>query len=268
MLHYRTHVLSPGHEWVVFVHGAGGSSTIWYPQLRAFRRHFNLLLVDLRGHGESQGPGFAAFTDPYTFDRVSRDVLEVLDHLRIPRAHFVGVSLGTILIRHIGELAPERVTSMVLGGAVTRLNLRSRVLMRAANTVKRVVPFMWMYRAAAWVVLPRRRHRRSRLLFVNEAKKLARREFLRWFRLTCEVTPLLRLFEEKETAVPTLYLMGDEDYMFLPPVRRLAERHQSARLRVIPRSGHVCNVDQPEAFNRLAIDFIHHAGARPAEGTA
>ncbi|HEU4452974.1 MAG TPA: alpha/beta hydrolase [Longimicrobium sp.] len=264
MLHYRTHVISPDHEWVVFVHGAGGSSSIWHLQVRAFRRHFNVLLVDLRGHGESQGPHFEAFTDPYTFESVSRDVLEVLDHLEIRQAHFVGISLGTILIRTLGEIAPERVKSMILGGAITRLDASRRFLVWSGDRLKRLVPFLWLYRLFAWIIMPRRRHRESRMLFVNEARKLARKEFLRWFHLTLEINPLLRFFEEKEVPIPTLYLMGDEDHIFLPPVRRLAARHRSSELEVLERSGHVCNVDRADLFNRTAIDFIHRISGHPS----
>jgi pimeloyl-ACP methyl ester carboxylesterase len=50
--------------------------------------------------------------------------------------------------------------------------------------------------------------------------------------------------------------MGDEDYMFLPPVKLLVRKHQSATLKIILNSGHVCNVDQPDEFNRLSIAFI------------
>jgi pimeloyl-ACP methyl ester carboxylesterase len=266
MLHHKTFVLGPDHEWVVFVHGAGGSSSIWYRQLREFRKHFNLLLIDLRGHGASQPRGpEGGSPEPYTFREVSAEILEVMDHLEIRSAHFVGISLGTILIRTLGEMAPERIRTMVLGGAITRLNLRSRFLVRAGTAVRRFVPFMWLYRLFAWIIMPKRRHRESRLLFVNEARKVARKEFLRWWRLTAEVNPLLRFFEEKEIPVPTLYLMGDEDHMFLPPVRRIAARHRHSLLRVLANSGHVCNVDQAEAFNRHAIDFMQ---GRLAPGAA
>ncbi|HEX2190171.1 MAG TPA: alpha/beta hydrolase [Longimicrobiaceae bacterium] len=256
MLHHKTFVLGPDHEWVVFVHGAGGSSSIWYRQLREFRKHFNLLLVDLRGHGSSQPRLEARDLEPYTFREVSAEILEVMDHLGIRSAHFVGISLGTILIRTLWEIAPERIRSMVLGGAITRLTLRSRFLVRVGTAVRRLVPFLWLYRLFAWIIMPRPRHRESRLLFVNEARKVARKEFLRWWRLTQEVNPLLRFFEEKELPVPTLYLMGEEDHMFLPPVRHIVSRHRHSLLRVIRDSGHVCNVDQPEAFNRLAVSFM------------
>jgi pimeloyl-ACP methyl ester carboxylesterase len=258
MLHHRTYMLGPEHEWVVFVHGAGGSSSIWFRQLREFRRHFNVLLVDLRGHGASQAPAHLWSTsEEYTFELVSREILEVMDHLEIASAHFVGISLGCILIRQLAESAPDRVRSMVLGGAVTRLDFRSRFLVRAGDWVKPLVPFMWLYRLFAWVIMPKRRHQESRSLFVNEAKKLAQKEFMRWWRLTCDVTPLLRLFEEREIPIPTLYVMGEEDHMFLPPVRRITQRHRGyTRLRVVPDSGHVVNVDQADLFNRLTIGFL------------
>ena len=260
MLHYRKHVLSPDHEWVVFVHGAGGSSSIWYRQVREFRKHFNVMLVDLRGHGDSQPPMLKAFEGEYTFNDLAAEIVEVLDDAGVRQAHFVGISLGCILIRILGEIAPERVKSMVMGGAIIRLNLRSRVLVGLGNAFKRVIPFMWLYRLFAWVIMPRRRHRESRSLFVSQAKKLCQKEFIRWFRLTYGVNPLLRLFEDRELPIPTLYLMGDEDYMFLPPVARMVERHtRFTRLEVIPESGHVVNVDRPELFNELSIGFIRQA---------
>lgn len=258
MLHYRKYEREPGDEWVVFVHGAGGSSSIWYKQIRDFREHFNVLLIDLRGHGDSPKPANPA--EPYTFEEVSREILEVMDHLRIPAAHFVGISLGTILIRSVGEQAPERVRSMIMGGAVTRLNLRSRVLVWLGNAVKRFVPYMWLYRLFAWIIMPKARHKQSRLLFVREAKRLAQKEFMRWWRLTNEVNPLLRFFEEKELPIPTLYLMGEEDHMFLPPVRHLVARHRHSILRVLEDSGHVVNVDRADLFNGLSIQFIKGGG--------
>lgn len=256
MLHYRTHVLGPDRDWVVLVHGAGGSSTIWFRQLRAYRERFNVLLVDLRGHGESAKVSDGRERGPYTFEAVSRDVLDVLDDAGIASAHFVGISLGCLIIRTIAELAPERVKSMVLGGAVVRLNLRSRALVLLGNLLKRVIPFMWLYRIYAWILLPRAGHRESRTIFVREAQKLARKEFLRWFRLTMELSPVLRLFEERDTGIPTLYLMGEEDHMFLPAARRLAERHRNAVLHVIEKCGHVCNIEKSAPFNRVSIAFM------------
>ncbi len=265
MLHHRIHQRAPDADWVVLVHGAGGSSSIWFRQIRAYRGEFNVLLVDLRGHGSSAG-GEERGRDEghYTFEEVSRDILEVMDHRGIERAHFVGVSLGCLIIRTLAEIAPERVRSMVMGGAIARLGLRSRALVVFGNLFKRVVPFMWLYRLYAWILLPRRGHRESRLIFIREAKKLARAEFLRWFRLTMELPPVLRLFEERDVGIPTLYIMGDQDHMFLPAARNLAAKHRHTALRVIERCGHVCNIERPALFNRFSIEFLRD----PAGATA
>ncbi|NTV15817.1 MAG: alpha/beta hydrolase [Chlorobiaceae bacterium] len=257
MLHYKTYELDdPEAPWVVFVHGAGGSSSIWFLQIKEFIKHFNVLLVDLRGHGKSKGIVFSKEKRHYDFENITLDILEVLDFLNIRKAHFIGISLGTILVRNLSELDPDRVSSMVMGGAIIRLNIRAKLLVALGNMFKRFVPYMWLYRFFAWIIMPRERHKKSRLLFVNEAKKVAQKEFMRWFRLTNTLTPLLKYFEEKDTAIPTLYLMGDEDHMFLPAVRYIITRHTNSWLEVITNSGHVCNVDQPKEFNTRAISFL------------
>lgn len=257
MLYYKKHELGPAADWVVFVHGAGGSSSIWYKQIRAYTAHFNVLLVDLRGHGKSQDHLQQRHPGTYSFEEISREIIEVLDHEGIDRAHFIGISLGSLIIRVLGEVAPERVKSAVLGGAIVRLDVRSRFLVGVGNLFKRVMPYLWLYSLFAWIIMPRKRHMESRLLFIGEARKVCQKEFLRWFKMTYDLNPLLRFYREKELAAPTLYVMGEEDHLFLAPVRALVSRHRNSRLEVVAHSGHVVNVDQPEAFNTLSIAFLH-----------
>lgn len=256
LLYHKKHELAPDKDWVVFIHGAGGSSSIWYRQLRVFKQHFNILLVDLRGHGKSQHFFEAYMKNDYTFADISEDVVEVMKHNGVASAHFVGISLASIIIRSIAERHPERIKSMTLGGAVIRLNVRSKILMNIGNRIKRFVPYMWIYSLFAWVIMPRKRHKKSRLLFINEAKRLCQKEFIRWYQLTSEVNPLLRYFTEKEVPIPTLYLMGEEDHMFLPQVKNLVKQHSFATLQIISNSGHVVNIDQPDIFNEQSIRFI------------
>lgn len=257
MLYYKTYQHPTSTEWVTFVHGAGGSSSIWYKQIKSFKDEFNVLLIDLRGHGKSQEMFERYFKNEYNFENISRDILDVLDHLDIQKSHFVGISLGTILMRSISDIAPERVSSLIMGGAVTRLNIRSKFLVAVGNFAKRLLPFMWLYRLFAWIIMPRKRNQESRILFANQAKKLCQKEFIRWFNLTYKLNPLLKYFNEIDTGLPTLYLMGDEDYMFLPQVMKLVKKQSNALLQIVPDSGHVCNVEQPDFFNRNAIHFIY-----------
>lgn len=255
-LFYKTYRKGPDAPWVTLVHGVGGSSIIWFKQIRDFSKHFNVLVVDLRGHGRSRDLFTAYMGRDYTFEDISMDVLDVMDHLDIQKSHFVGVSLGTILIRVIAELDPDRVQSMVLAGAITRLNIRSRFLVWVAKVFKPIIPFMWLYRLLARILMPSKRHKESRYLFIKEAQKIYRREINRWFKLLRDVNPLLQYQQEQNPSISTLYLMGDEDHLFLQPVRELVRHNDMASLITISNSGHVCNVDQPIDFNRHTIDFI------------
>lgn len=257
-LFYKTFLHTPEAPWVTLIHGVGGSSAIWFKQIRDFSKHFNVLMVDLRGHGKSRDLFEAYMGRSYTFEDISRDVLDVLDHLGIRQSHFIGISLGTILIRVIAELDPSRVQSMILAGAITRLNIRSQFLVFIAKVFKPVIPFMWLYRLFARILMPNANHKESRNLFIKEARKLYRREINRWFKLLRDVNPLLKFHNEQNPDIATLYLMGDEDHLFLQPVRALVSNNRMAMLQTIPDSGHVCNVDQPDIFNRYAIEFIRN----------
>ena len=256
MLNYAIYRNKESQQWVTFIHGAGGSSTIWFKQIKAFSRFFNLLLIDLRGHGKSKHHMLDLTNSIYTFDAIAADIIEVLDHEKIKSSHFMGISLGTILIRTIAEKSPARVNSMIMGGAILKFNFKSRLLMRFGNATKSILPYMWLYKILAFIIMPKHNHKESRLLFIREAKKLYQKEFIRWFKLTSEVIPLLKVFRQKQIKVPTLYVMGEQDYMFLPAVRKVVEQHQRSQLQVIPNCGHVVNVEHPQQFNQLCLHFL------------
>jgi pimeloyl-ACP methyl ester carboxylesterase len=213
-------------------------------------------MVDLRGHGKSKRSFFNAFKKKYTFTSLAQDIVDVLDKEKIKSSHFVGISLGTILIRQIAETYPKRIKSMVMAGAIMKLNVRSQILMRFGNLFKSIVPYLWIYRLFAYIIMPKKNHKESRLLFVREAKKLYKKEFMRWYKLTSDLNPLLKLFRQIDIKTPTLYLMGREDYMFLPSIKQISKSQKLSQLSVVENSGHVVNVDQPIEFNNRAISFI------------
>jgi pimeloyl-ACP methyl ester carboxylesterase len=254
MLNYNTYLNEDTDQWITLIHGAGGSSTIWFKQLRSFKSEFNVLVVDLRGHGKSK----FSFQRNYNFDLVTQDIIEVLDQLKIEKSHFVGISLGTILIRNIAEQYPDRIQSMILAGAVMKLNLKSRVLMKLGVVFKSIIPYMLLYKLFAFIIMPKKNHKKSRLLFIQEAKKLYQKEFIKWFKMTAEIKPLLNLFREKELQIPALYLMGAEDHLFLPSVKHLVASHRKSELIIVENCGHVVNVEQPLIFNEKSLNFFRN----------
>ena len=257
MLAHTTYLHPTSTEWVTFVHGAGGSSTIWFKQIREFRKDFNVLLLDLRGHGRSKTNIKSLFEKRYTFQSVANDVIDVLDFLKIKKTHFIGMSLGTIVIRQLAEDYSERFNSMIMGGAIMKMNYQSRFLMTVGNMFKHMIPYLVLYKIFAFAIMPRSAHKESRNLFINEAKKLYQKEFFFFFKLTADINPLLKWFREVELNIPTLYVMGSEDHMFLPSIEKLIKSHtKTSELIVIEDCGHVVNVDQPQVFNEKVINYI------------
>jgi pimeloyl-ACP methyl ester carboxylesterase len=256
LISYTTFLQTKTNKWVTFVHGAGGSSAIWYKQIKSFNANFNVLLVDLRGHGNSEkGTG----NHNYSFNEIAIDIIEVLDKLNIQQSHFVGISLGSIIIRSVAHNNPNRVDKLILAGAIMKLNIRSQILMWIGNSLKSIIPFLLLYKFFAYTIMPRRNHKKSRQMFINEAKKLDQNEFIRWFKLTAEVNGLLKHFRKTTSSIPFLYFMGDQDSMFLPSVKKLiALQLSNSTLIIAPNCGHVVNIDQPEYFNIKSMEYLQH----------
>ena len=144
MLHYKTIENSNTNSWVVMIHGAGGSIEVWYRQVADYARHFNLLLIDLVGHGKSAAE---AFGQGFNFSKAAEQVMEVVNHLKIKKGHFMGLSLGTIIVRIIAERNPRKVESMVLAGAVTELNFKELFIYEEKNNYSRGIGFDYLCRS-------------------------------------------------------------------------------------------------------------------------
>ena len=254
MLYYsKFQSINNSKKWITFIHGAGGSSTIWRNQVRFFKNHFNVLLVDLRGHGKSKASPEGT---EYTFENIIDDLVEVLDYNKIKKSHFVGISLGSILIQKMLFSHENRIEKIGLGGAILNLNFQSKILMFFGKLTQSIFPFIWIYTFFAFIVMPYKNHRKSRALFIMEAKKISHNEFIRWYKLTNKLLPLLTKIRSYKFKTPTLYIMGKQDYMFLPFVKKVVKYHKSSKLVTLSNSGHVVNIDQPDIFNHKLLSFL------------
>ena len=254
MLHYKTIVNTKFDNWIVMVHGAGGSMEVWYRQVADFARHFNLLLVDLVGHG---GSANATFGKDFNFSKAADQVMEVVNHLKISKGHFMGLSLGTIIVRIIAERNPQKVESMVLAGAVTELNPKVRLLLKLTSIFKRVIPYKLIKRIIARVIIPQGKYNGSKNLFLNNAMKVSFDSFLNWLNLSDGLNARLKNLFNEYIAIPTLYLMGEDDGLFLEQVQDIV-RHggDNVSLVIVPNAGHVCNVDNNRFFNQQSLSFM------------
>lgn len=238
------------------MHGAGGSFNTWFKQIKEFKKHFNILLLDLRGHGSSEG-SLSLGNITYTFEIIADDIFDLINFLGIKKSHFIAISLGAIIVRQLAEKYPERVHSMVLAGAIMELNARTRLLVWLGNVFKTVLPYMVLYSFFAYIIMPRKNHKASRDVFIKEARKLNQQEFIRWFSLASDVNPVLNRFRNNELPIPIFYILGDQDAMFLPSIKKLVGTQSSySKLFVINNCGHVVNLDRAYLFNKKVIEFL------------
>ena len=147
---------------------------------------------------------------------------------------------------------------MIMGGAIMQLNFKSQILMKVGVLCKSVVPYLFLYKLFAFIIMPRKNHKKSRSIFVNEAKKLYQKEFIRWFKLTSEINPLLHFFRTTDINIPTFYIMGEEDHLFLPAIKKVVISHLKSSLLIVKNCGHVVNIEQSDTFNNQSIQFIQN----------
>lgn len=115
VLHYRI----DGDDtlpWLVLSGGLGLDLSMWDPQMPALTREFRVLRYDTRGHGAS-----SAATAPFGIEHLGRDVLALLDHAGVARAHFCGFSMGGMIGTWLGIHAPHRLDRLVLAHTAARI---------------------------------------------------------------------------------------------------------------------------------------------------
>ena len=101
---------------VVFSNSLGTNLHMWDDQAKALSKHFRVIRYDQRGHGKSDAP-----PQPYSIERLGRDVLAILDHFGIKKAHFVGLSMGGCTGMWVGRHARDRVGRLVLSNTGAKI---------------------------------------------------------------------------------------------------------------------------------------------------
>ncbi|MDO4749427.1 MAG: alpha/beta hydrolase [Eubacteriales bacterium] len=240
-------------EWVVFIHGLGGSSKTWKNQIKSFSKKYNLLLLDLPGHGRSAGKTINK-VDP---QKLHIGIKETLDHLHIDHAHFVGMSLGTIVITNFAVDYPDYTDTIIFGGSALKLNGIYKEALILANGIKRLVPYEFLYKFFAWFMMPKKRHKKSRMIFLREIVKLRKETLFAWIeylKFALHPDTVLARLDHLEKKI--LLISGDEDHCFIKGARSIANRMKNTEIRIINRCGHVCSIENWRSFNHIALDYL------------
>ena len=255
MLYYETVEKNKDLNWVVFIHGLGGSILTWKKQIEDFSKEYNLLLIDLNGHGNSKD---VSFFDPKDYSEICNNIKEILDKVGIQRANFIGMSLGAFVLVSYVIKYPQTVLSLILGGGVIQLEKSKLALLNLVQVIKRIIPSNLLYKIFSVVILPKKNHKKSREIFNREALKLKRAEFIAWLESLKQVKYADKFIEalNKLKEIPILYVMGSEDHMFLKGTAMAVEKIEPATLQIIEHCGHVCSIEKYKEFNDSALKFL------------
>jgi pimeloyl-ACP methyl ester carboxylesterase len=254
---------------VVLLHGLACGKRMWFHQIRALRHRFRVIAYDQRGHGQTDAP--SAATD-YSAAHLARDLVGVLDALKIERAAIVGFSLGGGPALALAASKPERVSRLVLAdvgaGADDPVKIESMARQWGALIAQGKLDELVceMLRSELFKVYARRNARRR-----NHMAALIRATPIDGLRFTLSQVlakrkSLFRITEPmKSVHVPTLVLVGEYDYVSSKAARLLAQTIPNASLKIIKGSGHMSPLEQPAAFSAALLDFLSEAGSyRPA----
>lgn len=251
LLNYRIirSSIAENNQWIIFLHGIGGSSAIWFKQISTLRQSYNLLLIDLPGHGKNNLK--LGELNELSFKCVANEVIKVMDNLNIQKADFIGFSIGTIIIQVIKRDYPDKIQSMILAGAVESLNIILKGGIIALGVCMCFLPHMFLYKIAAYIIAPGKSNKASRKVFIKEANKIEKSEFENWYKLMLKSLNIFKTFN-KNRYISELYIMGERDKTFLPMTLK-----KQKNLKVIQKCGHVCNIENWKEFNNITLSFLN-----------
>jgi len=241
---------SAGRPLVVFTHGAGVDHREWNDTLDVVAKEFRVMCWDVRGHGQSQPEG-----SPFTLARATEDLLALLDTVGAKKAILVGHSMGGNITQEVIFRAPERVQAAVLLGCTSntqRLSRAERWLARIIISMMELYPYKLLLRQSAGMFSTHP----EVCAYLREAfAQVSETEF------RALLPQLLKdLHEEPGYKIPVPFLLVHGANDKSGNIRKLAPTWAHAEPQgeyaVIPNAGHVANMDNPQVFNQLLLDFL------------
>jgi 3-oxoadipate enol-lactonase len=238
---------------LVFLHGIGGDAGCWRPQLEGFGDRYRAIAWSMPGYGG------AAPLGEMTFAGLADALARLLDRLGIERAHLVGHSMGGMVAQEAAASFPDRLLSLTLSATSAAFgrpdgDWQQSFLASRLGPLERGRP---MAELAAEIVGG----------LVGEAPDPT--GVAQAVRSMAAVPPAtyraalhcLLTFDRREAlariAAPTLLIAGERDTTAPPAVmERMAARIRGASFVVLPRAGHLANLEQPAAFNAALGTFL------------
>ncbi|MEZ5831762.1 MAG: alpha/beta hydrolase [Dongiaceae bacterium] len=236
---------------VILLHGLGGTSNTWTPQMGVFAGRCRAVRPDLPGSGRSPLPGEAL-----SIDSLVDWVIRMAERLGIARAHFAGHSMGTILCQHIAARAPKLVRSLALIGPLTappdaaRKGLKDRAHKARAGGMANIADAIVQAATSS-------QSKTSNPVAIAATRESLMRQPPEGYAANCEALSEAMAADPAAISCPALLIAGEDDVVAPPSVARgLADRLQGARVHVLPRIGHWLTFEAANEVNGLLKEFL------------
>lgn len=235
---------------VIMVHGLGGNSNVYGPQVETLARFFTCVRPDLPGSGSS------ACGDTLSLNGMIDYLQSLMDERNLQSVHLVGHSMGTIICQHLAIRAPGRVRSLALLGPMLappdagRNALRERAA-KARNEGMRPVAEMIVEAATS---AETKSHRPEIVALI---RNMLMRNDPEGYALTCEALAAAEVAPVERIACPTLLITGDED-MTAPAsvVKDITQRIPGAQMHILSRCAHWEMIERPREVSNLILNFL------------
>lgn len=212
-------------EPLVLIHGLGSSSRDWERQVPFFSKKYQVITLDIRGHGKTDKP-----KGPYSVPMFAKDVVELLKLLNIGPVHLVGISLGGAIALQFTINYPEMIKSLVVvnsrAGKVVTVNILKRTLIVKLRGMKKMGEVL----APILFIKPEQEEYRKKL--IERWAENDSRAYLTALRTLKGWNVLNHLHTIK---CPTLVIGSDEDYTPTSVKEAYTALIQNAKLIVFPR---------------------------------
>lgn len=247
---------------IVFVHEFGGNYRSWAPQMRYFSRRNRCVVFAARGYPPSDVP---ESVEAYSQAQAVADILAVMDHCKLDKAHIVGLSMGGFAAVHLGLNHPDRALSLTVAGAGygAEKQLESyfrEVSLQVAKNFEEQgsAKFAEVYGSAAARVQFQNKDPQGWRDFIDYLAQHSARGAANTMRGVQARRPSLYDLEDRlrKMMVPTLVIVGDEDEHCLQPGIFMKRVIPASGLLILPKTGHTINLEEPDAFNRALVDFF------------
>lgn len=237
---------------VVFLHGFGLDSRMWEPQLEPFAQAFRVIRYDLRGYGRSSLPA-----EPYA---QTDDLLWLLRYLDAIPAHLVGLSMGGQFALRFALTYPQAVRSLVLAGSALdgyRWSVQWQERWQGILSVARAGDLQEAKRR--WLSHPLFAPALEQpLVAASLATQINGYSGWHWINRDPDQPPNPPVLDRLEQVVqPALVVVGERDLAdFQTIAHTLASRLPHSRKVVIPKAGHMVNLEAPDGFNQEVLEFL------------